>query len=152
MEPYILNDYMTDVFCCCDSFIFIVRDLMKCSYFLCNLPDILIPSRKIERVAFPSKNPNVHIVAMQLLLTELFSIYVICCYSLQYVEENSYGYNGNEEIKLAAATVYVSTSLSYPNKSNAILSEIVHQTYLNESLLRKLGQSIQEFYFDHKES
>lgn len=74
----------------------------------------------------------------------------ICCYSLQYVEENTYGYNGNEEIKLAAATVYVSTLLTYPHSANTILGDIVHQTYLNESLLRKLGQSMQEFYFDHK--
>lgn len=69
-------------------------------------------------------------------------------YSLYYVEQNSYGYNGNEDTKLAAASVYASAMLIYPQRGNAALNEIVHRTYLNESLLRKLGQSMQEFYLD----
>lgn len=69
--------------------------------------------------------------------------------SLHYVEQSSYGYDGNEEIKLAAATVYASTLLVKPESGNVILNEIVHRTYLNESLLHKLGQSIQQFYLDY---
>lgn len=65
---------------------------------------------------------------------------------LYYVEQNTYGYNGNEEIKLAAAAVYVAAMLTHPRKGNSSLSEIVHRTFLNESFLRKLGQSLQDFY------
>lgn len=69
-------------------------------------------------------------------------------YSLLHVEQTTYGYNGNEETKFAAATVYVSTLLSYPQMGTATLNEIVRLTYLNESFLRKFSQSIHEFYLD----
>lgn len=82
------------------------------------------------------------------LCIEIFKITVFF-YSLHYVEQNSYGYTGNENIKLAAACVYASTMITYPQCSNAALNKIVQRTYLNESLLRKLGQSVQEFYTDY---
>lgn len=69
-------------------------------------------------------------------------------YSLDHVEETTYGYRGNEETKFAAATVYVSTLLSYPQIANATLNEIVRLTYLNESFLRKFSQSVHDFYLD----
>ncbi|XP_055308962.1 uncharacterized protein LOC129572872 [Sitodiplosis mosellana] len=58
-----------------------------------------------------------------------------------YVEQSTYGYNGNEEFKLGAATVYASTMLINSTCGNSVLNEIVNRTYLNESLIRKLGQS-----------
>lgn len=67
-------------------------------------------------------------------------------YSLNHVEQNSYGFNGNEEQKLAAATVLVSTMITYPQRKNAVLNEIVQKTYLNGSLLQKLGKSVHEYY------
>ncbi|XP_031622798.1 uncharacterized protein LOC116340448 isoform X2 [Contarinia nasturtii] len=67
---------------------------------------------------------------------------------LHYVEENTYNYFGNEEFKLAAATLYASTILIKSQGGNIVLNEIVKLTYLNESLVRKLGQSVHDFYLD----
>lgn len=72
----------------------------------------------------------------------------IRCFRLYRVEQTTYSYNGNEETKFAAAIVYVSAMLTYPKIAGSILNEIVRRTYLNESFLRKFGQSIHEFYLD----